>query len=71
MKMNLLSLLAVMTASVAIPCNTGSILRGESARMDKSVALLFPTHPPRSSADGVALLFPTHPPRSSADGVAC
>jgi hypothetical protein len=33
--------------------------------------LLFPTHPPRSSADGVALLFPTHPPRGSADGVAC
>jgi len=71
MKINLLSLLALMATFVAMPCNSGSKLGGESARMDKSVAMLFPTHPPRNSADGVAMLFPTHPPRSNADGLAC
>ena len=71
MKINHLSLFAVIAAFFAMPCNSESKLGGESARLDESVAVMFPTHPPHSNTDGVAVMFPTHPPRSSADDVAC
>jgi hypothetical protein len=70
MKTNLLSLLVVMSALVALPWRLDSQLGGRNAQNDYTVAFLFPAHPPRSNADSVAFLFPTHPPRSNADGVA-
>jgi hypothetical protein len=70
-KINILSPLAVMATFLAITCNPESKLGGETARMDKSVACIFPTYPPRSNEDGVACIFPTYPPHSNADGVVC
>jgi len=71
MKANLVSFLAVMSALVAMPSHPDSRLGARNTQTDYSVAFLFPTHPPRSNADGVAFLFPSHPPRTDAQGVAC